>query len=1033
MAARIASLLQIREGEGRMALHVVLLFALIGAGRGVGRNANDALFITGFGVEFLPYMFILLGAVSFVVSLAYSTALSRVKKQLLFTIILGGFAVLLIVERLALALDARALYPVLYTTINIASGLLATLVWVVAGEVADARQAKRLFPLFASAQVLGRFVGNLATPFFENLIGTESLIGLYAVMLVLGLMVTRPIVRNYFVRKPVSSRRRSFMSDLRIGYDVIRTSPLLRLLAWATVLNSILFYAFGFLFNEAVANTDLGGEDVASFFGYFYSVVTIATFFVSLFIANRLYAAIGLVNAFLFMGVAYIVGFILLLFNPTLTGAAIARFLQLVVTGGIAGTAFNSFFNVVPNDRRSQTRTYNSAVPEQIGVMLSGALILVGQRFMQPAQVFVLGLGVSVVYLALCWRMRKGYAEALVNALKAGQVEVFDDDETATLGFQDKTAAQQAALKAIGDDQSATRRMAIEMLAAMKTGAAIPALMDSLRDPEPEIRIAAVRALGALKAFKAVEGMQALLATDRTEVRAVVIETLAEMGVEPNDTIARTIEMLLSGEDLEYRLMAIRALALYKQGQLAWGGIVALLEDPDPERRARGVHALADIIATQQSIAPDTLGDHYFETQPLLDMLEDESYLVRQAACIALDVVDDPAAIEPLVRRLSDEDLKVRRAAARALKTFGLQANPVILPVLEVEDDPVELAALEALTPGDERLHAPLHTYAFREIGQLRDWNDKADTLTDRGPASAMLLGDLQSRANFAEQRLVKTLGLLGQADALDIVGDSLRDMDSRVRAAAIETLETIGDDHIVKELIPLLEDDFSTDLLKTTARMLSAWKTLQDLTTNEDVWLRALAARSAVELGLPKLKPAIETLRDGDTDPMVQEAARDALILFEGGNLMQTLSTISVLDRVILLRELPLFASLPLEDLRRVADVAYERTYLTGEFIFEEGDEGDEMFVIASGMVHVARGGKDQSQVINTLKAGNFLGEMAVIEAVPRSASVQAAGEVRMLIIEGKAFRIILRERPDVALAVIRELSRRLRHTSTV
>ncbi len=70
MAARIASLLQIRPEEAKLVGLVSLLFALIQAGSGMGSNAADALFFLRFGVNFLPYLFMLLGVTTFVITLS---------------------------------------------------------------------------------------------------------------------------------------------------------------------------------------------------------------------------------------------------------------------------------------------------------------------------------------------------------------------------------------------------------------------------------------------------------------------------------------------------------------------------------------------------------------------------------------------------------------------------------------------------------------------------------------------------------------------------------------------------------------------------------------------------------------------------------------------------------------------------------------------------------------------------------------------------------------------------------------------------
>lgn len=142
----------------------------------------------------------------------------------------------------------------------------------------------------------------------------------------------------------------------------------------------------------------------------------------------------------------------------------------------------------------------------------------------------------------------------------------------------------------------------------------------------------------------------------------------------------------------------------------------------------------------------------------------------------------------------------------------------------------------------------------------------------------------------------------------------------------------------------------------------------------------------------------------------------------------MSTLQTISILERILLLREIPIFAELPPEDLQLVAGIAHEEWYPQNTVIFKEGDEGTMMFVIVEGILRVLRSTNGVEQELAQRGPGEFFGEMAIIESAPRSATLCAQTDVRLLAIDGEVFKGILRERPDVSFAVLRSISRRLR-----
>jgi CRP-like cAMP-binding protein len=143
----------------------------------------------------------------------------------------------------------------------------------------------------------------------------------------------------------------------------------------------------------------------------------------------------------------------------------------------------------------------------------------------------------------------------------------------------------------------------------------------------------------------------------------------------------------------------------------------------------------------------------------------------------------------------------------------------------------------------------------------------------------------------------------------------------------------------------------------------------------------------------------------------------------------MQTLPTISLMERVLFLRRVPLFADLQPAELKQVAAIAQERLFSDGETICRQGEAGEEMFIVISGEARVvldAEGG--QSRDLARRRPGEVVGEMAIISQEPRMASVLAAGQVRLLSIDRRSFEGMLHERPETGLAVMRVLSQRLR-----
>lgn len=104
-----------------------------------------------------------------------------------------------------------------------------------------------------------------------------------------------------------------------------------------------------------------------------------------------------------------------------------------------------------------------------------------------------------------------------------------------------------------------------------------------------------------------------------------------------------------------------------------------------------------------------------------------------------------------------------------------------------------------------------------------------------------------------------------------------------------------------------------------------------------------------------------------------------------------------------------------------------FARDFRPGTVLFEEGQPGDYMYVVQSGEVEIRRMVGETERVLAVLPAGEFFGEMAILNGRPRSATAVVRTDSRLLVIEGKTFEAMLRARPEIALRIIKSLATRL------
>jgi len=132
----------------------------------------------------------------------------------------------------------------------------------------------------------------------------------------------------------------------------------------------------------------------------------------------------------------------------------------------------------------------------------------------------------------------------------------------------------------------------------------------------------------------------------------------------------------------------------------------------------------------------------------------------------------------------------------------------------------------------------------------------------------------------------------------------------------------------------------------------------------------------------------------------------------------------IPTLERVLFLESVDLFGRLGGEELAPVAAIAVEEQREAGEDILREGELGDSLYLLVEGQVRIHRGG----QTLALLKERESFGEMALLDPAPRSATATAETDVTLLKLAEADFRDLLEEKHQLALGIIRVLTRRLR-----
>ena len=571
--------------------------------------------------------------------------------------------------------------------------------------VFDTRQAKRLFPLLAAAGILGTTIGGFATKPLVDAVGAENLIVAWALAFFAVTFVIRLALPDV-QEAPLRSRwdQPSLVQDIQGGYKFVRKSELMRWVSASALLMGTLFFFVVFPFSRGVTQEFPDEDAIAGFIGVFEGLTTAVAFLASLFLANRIYARIGFMGALLIFPAIYLLGFSATALYPVFATIAALRFLQLVWRLGVADTAYQAVFNVVPGERREQTRAFIDGVPRQAGVALAGVLLLVSENVLEPAALFALGAGLSAIAIFTGWRAYQAYRGALAQALHAGQPHMFFSEEQPFGGYQNDASAVEVVVAGLSDSDPSVRRVSAEILGNLPVPEASQALVDALDDPDPEVRAALLRSLAGAEATSALLEVAACLADSEPEVRLEAVETLHALAGYPKGLLAQLEPLLL---DPAPEVRSCVAITILKGGPHP--SAPAVLEEmgnaPEPGTRVVVLEAL------------ESWGDPWGWDFAMASMRDDHPS-VRRAASQTMASIDPTASLGMLIESLGDEDHSVRQSSAVAIGRIGPTSLPFVVDALDRPD--LESGALLAL----EQL--PIHSEQGRIYGYAEKTGERA-------------------------------------------------------------------------------------------------------------------------------------------------------------------------------------------------------------------------------------------------------------------------------------------------------------------
>jgi HEAT repeat protein len=518
-------------------------------------------------------------------------------------------------------------------------------------------------------------------------------------------------------------------------------------------------------------------------------------------------------------------------------------------------------------------------------------------------------------------------------------------------------------------EPSSIRQAPIEL---PKDAESVAVLSRAMRSPEVRERRLAVQLLASLPAGVRPPEVAAGIDDEDPLVRLAAVRAL-DLSVPPGQE--RALSKIDDADTSVAAAAAARSLALPDAGR-ALSRIRELLGHSDERVRRATIEQL--VLAP-----PDEAGELASHA------LDDPAPYVRAAALEVVAAAAPGRVLDRATASLRDPNPAVRLAAGRALGSAGGKGVDEVLEALhnrETADAAVEAVRRVELNGDGDRVRAFIRSAS--EVA-TRD-RELAGSMPFEDPAVGLLRDAILDRGRrLARSALWAATMLGGRRAEMQTAIENLDGPPQQV-GTALETLETAGDRKLIRPLLAM-------------------WDPATPSAHRND-WL---------------------PLALGDDDGFIKRCAEYVRDRQQGGKVPDSLASLSVIERVLFLRKVPLLADVSPQDLERVAELVEERGYADGEVIASEGEIGAEEYIIVEGTIRVVQDRDGTEHELARRGLGDVVGGLSLFRQAPRIASLVADGAVRALCLSYRNVESVLRERPEIAMAAMRVMANRLAEAS--
>jgi hypothetical protein len=989
--SRIQTLLNLRNEDRRKVWIMGTIFFLAGISEMMNYTSFMAIFNSRVGTQYLPMMYLFEAFLLPLEGWALSYFSQRMSKPRFMTVMYIFFVSVGLVNGLVLLsyqygnVTWTGYYVILFLTSNFVIRQQTLLMWSTAFDLCPTQQAKRLMPVFVLFAIFGGIVAGVLSNLLAPLLGPAILYFVAAFILLSGLPNFISALKKYLIPLTLKMNQEEVTDtgSSSVSYymkETFRSPFLLTVIGIMTLMPAVYFLMEYQYFTSAQA-VFTNEAELTSFYGLMVIILFCAAFILQLF-AAKLIDWLGASNTILAISALFLCAFGLVsLFiggEAALIAVSAGYCVTYLLLYYFAEPSYQFFFKMLPLKHRDGFRYTAQGIAASAGILLGSAVsMLHSEAGVSLSWQAIIGTGIAAVLLVLCWLDRHLYMKELVRYLQVGSSKVKDFISEFIESMKNERV-RRALLEQLHHPDETVQTVVLDLYQANPDPAASDALLSYAQSCTGYMR---ARALAAVHPsgwrLMAAGEREGWIRDEDAAVRAAAFRKLFEVSASEADRRG-WIRTARSDSSIAVQAEAIRAMTESEE------------LDTDLRRllNARGEAALlaCDIIGARG------LQSYFYDV--MMCLLEPTPVL-KIAAVRAIGRIGGREAATSLTELLIGADQELRHAIELALIDIGAEALPELIRFISSPNDDIWRTTVRVVNAigSEQDIRDVIVPSCVKKLLELSA--NQAFVNSIQGMKQERWVELARLRSDELTRSLLDTIWTVmvrfGDERTIPQIRRAVESRDEEVRDHGLEILsEGLGNARLTAALLEFY--------VKRTAPPIESNDPAMTEAAVSDPWLQAIAIRAGAAEG--------------------------------ASDLVNNWEYLSALDKIVFLKQVPLFKEISIEELGRVASIANEKVYEEGQFLIRQGEPSDSLIVIVEG--HIELSGKNADGVEGTIGVAGpmqSVGEAGLFDDRPSLVSAQVILEGAVVLeIEGSEATRLVRLYPDIGIGLLRSISHRLR-----